>query len=189
MKKYFMVFKCAALVVLMLQAKSVNADNEIKNHRQFHPPVNIQENGYTITALFLRYQQKDSRESAAATGEVHYIQTEPFLPELNYVWEINGDEIASVFLYDGHRENRPGKSLFVITKSHIENDSFQGGVYSALELPVILQGRLALKFFPGDPLDEALKTCYEGVDLDADQAVTCLYKDEASITKFLDTGR
>ncbi|MFT6463621.1 hypothetical protein [Halopseudomonas sp.] len=189
MKKYFTAFKYAALMVLMLQAKLVNADNETKNHRQFHPPVNIQENGYSITALFLRYQQKDSRESAAATGEIHYIQTEPFLPELNYVWKTNGDEIASVFLYGGHPENRPGKSLFVITKSSIENDSFKGSVYSALELPVILQGRLALEFFPGDPLDEALKTCYEGIDLDTGQAVTCLYKDEASIARFLNTGR
>lgn len=184
-----MVFRCAALVFLMFQVKSLNASNYAENHRQFHPPVNIQENEYSITALFLKYQQEDSSEPVAATGEVHYIQTEPFLPELNYVAKVYGDEIASVFLYDGHPEKRPGKSLFVITKSSIENESFQGSVYSALELPVISQGSLALKYFPGDPLDEALKTCYEGVDMDADQTVTCCYKDEASITRFLNTGR
>lgn len=183
-----MVFRYAILVALILQTKSLNASNENDNHKQLHPPVHIQENGYAITVLFLRYQQEDNHESAAAIGEVHYIQTEPFIPELNYVWKVHGDEIASVFLYQGNPEGLPGKSLFVITRSSIENDSFQGSVYSALELPVILQERLALKFFPGDSLNEALKTCYEGIDLDTDQAITCLYKDEASIARLLNTG-
>ena len=176
--KNFKVATCLSLA-LTTQFTQASEGNPSNYQKQLHPPVKITEEGASIAVLFLKSNSEE------ATGEIVYLQTEPFLPELNYVWKIVDDEIVANFVYSGDSEAR-GKSLFLITRNKINNSSFHGHSYSSMELPLILEDKkLILTYFPEDLAEEKLTNCYDGYDPSSHEKMICPYKDELSVKKYL----
>lgn len=121
-----------------------------------------------------------------ANGEIYYFQIQPLASALEYVWKVEGDQIASVFFYDWKAPERAGRSMYVLTKSVISNKAFEGVSYSAMEFPLISEGdHLSLSFFPGDSQDSRLQNCYEGRNLESNEIINCTYNNASSIKKYL----
>lgn len=154
---------------------------------ELHPPVIITDKGNKVAVFFLKNNFRNSiSDSYIATGEIYYFQVQPLKPKLKYVWKIEGEQISSVFFYDWKTPERAGRSMYILTKTMVSNQIFEGSSYSVMEIPVILDGtKLSLNFFPGDFQDTNLQNCYEGVYIEENRAITCAYKNANDIKKYL----
>lgn len=76
--------------------------------------------------------------------------------------------------------------MYVLMKTIVSNQIFEGYSYTVMELPIMLEGdNLSLNFFPGDHKDPKLKNCYEGIYLEESKTATCAYKNASDIKKYL----
>jgi hypothetical protein len=154
---------------------------------ELHPPVVASLGDQKITVFFLKNNLKGQvREGHVPYAEIFYTTTNAVKPSLNYVWKVEGEQIASVFFFERKFLEQAGKSMFVLTKQKVSHIQFEGYSYSVLELPLFKDGdQLALRFFSGDPPDPELQNCLDGRNLADDVKVECAYKDAASIKKRL----
>ncbi|WP_449122543.1 hypothetical protein [Pseudomonas sp. MPG01] len=154
---------------------------------ELHPPVVASLGDQKITVFFLKNNLKGQvREGHVPYAEIFYTTTNAVKPSLNYVWKVEGEQIASVFFFERKFPEQAGKSMFVLTKQKVSHSQFEGDSYSVLELPLVKDGdQLALRFFSGDPPDPELENCLDGLNLADDVKVECAYKDAASIKKRL----
>ena len=151
-----------------------------------HPPVVVSVEQQKISVFFLKNNLKSRVEGMhVANAEIFVFPMNFGQPELKYVWKVEGEQIVSVFFYDWKSQNRSGKSMYVLTRSRLLNDVFDGATYSTMELPIIKDGdKLSVSFFPGESGDPYLHSCNEGWDLVTGKAVQCGYKDADSIKKY-----
>ena len=155
---------------------------------EMHSPVLISAEGKSVVAFFLKNNLKGKIKEYVADGEIYFMQNKPLVLGLNYVWKVEGDRIASVFFYDWNSPERKGRSMFVLTESDVSGESFEGKIYSVMELPVVVEeGELSLVYFKGDLLDSRLQSCYEGIDLRNGSKVSCAYKNAGDIKRYLST--
>lgn len=154
---------------------------------ELHPPVVASLGDQKITVFFLKNNLKGQvREGHVPYAEIFYITTNAVKPSLNYVWKVEGEQIASVFFFERKFPEQSGKSMFVLTKQKVSHSQFEGDSYSVLELPLVKDGeQLALRFFSGDPPDPELENCLDGRNLADDVKVECAYKNATSIKKRL----
>lgn len=154
---------------------------------ELHPPVVASLGDQKITVFFLKNNLKGQvREGHVPYAEIFYTTTNAVKPSLNYVWKVEGEQIASVFFFERKFPEQAGKSMFVLTKQKVSHSQFEGDSYSVLELPLVKDGeQLALRFFSGDPPDPELENCLDGRNLADDVKVECAYKDATSIKKRL----
>lgn len=154
---------------------------------ELHPPVVASLGDQKITVFFLKNNLKGQvREGHVPYAEIFYTTTNTVKPSLNYVWKVEGEQIASVFFFERKFPEQAGKSMFVLTKQKVSHSQFQGDSYSVLELPLVKDGdQLALRFFSGDPPDPELENCLDGLNLADDVKVECAYKDAVRIKKRL----
>lgn len=153
---------------------------------ELHPPVMVSEDKKKLVVYFLKSNFKNSiSEAHIAAGEIFYVQVHPLKADLKYIWKIEGEEITSVFFYDWKTPSRAGKTMYVLTRSPISSNHFNGVLYSTLAIPIISEGdTLSLIFFPGDPQDPKLQSCYEGIYLETKKATHCAYKNAGAIKKY-----
>jgi hypothetical protein len=154
---------------------------------ELHPPVVVSEDNKKLVVYFLKSNFKNSiSEAHIAAGEIFYVQVHPLNADLKYIWKIEGEEVTSVFFYDWKTPSRAGKTMYVLTRSPISSNHFNGVLYSTLAIPIISEGdTLSLIFFPGDPQDPKLQSCYEGIYLETKKATNCTYKNAGAIKKYL----
>lgn len=154
---------------------------------ELHPPVVASLGDQKITVFFLKNNLKDRVRDVHVPGaEIFYAPMNAVKPSLNYVWKVEGEQIASVFFFERKFPERAGKSMFVLTKHKVLHEHFEGDSYSVLELPLFKDGdHLALQFFRGDPADPELQNCLDGINREDGVEVVCAYKDAASIKKRL----
>ncbi|WP_348970321.1 hypothetical protein [Pseudomonas atacamensis] len=154
---------------------------------ELHPPVVASLGDQKITVFFLKNNLKGQvREGHVPYAEIFYTTTNAVKPSLNYVWKVEGEQIASVFFFERKFPEQAGKSMFVLTKQKVSHSQFEGDSYSVLELPLVKdREQLALRFFSGDPPDPELENCLDGRNLADDVKVECAYKDATSIKKRL----
>lgn len=154
---------------------------------QLHPPVIASLGKQKVSVFFLKNNLKDKVSNVhVADAEIFYTPINFGGPELSYIWKVEGEEIASVFFFEKKSADVAGKSMYLLTRSHVENKGFRGLTYSVMEMPIIKEGdKISIKYFPGDPLDSVLQNCNEGQDLVTGKAVICDYKDAAAIKKYL----
>lgn len=157
---------------------------------ELHPPVVASLGDQKITVFFLKNNLKGQvKEGHVPDAEIFYTSMSAVKPSLNYVWKVEGEQIASVFFFERKFPERAGKSMFVLTKNKVldrQYSHFEGDSYSLLELPLFMDGdHLALQFFRGDPPEPEFQNCRDGLNLEDDVEVECAYKDAASIKKRL----
>lgn len=154
---------------------------------ELHPPVVASLGDQKITVFFLKNNLKTQVTGVhVPAAEIFYSPANATRPELNYVWKVEGDEIASVFFHERKTPERAGKSMYVLTKRKESNRSFEGFSYSVLELPLRNDdNQLSLNFFRGDLPESEFQNCRDGLDLEESQDVVCAYKDAASVKKRL----
>lgn len=169
-----------------MQALAVGS-NDSRYVGELHPSVIVSEKDRKVVVVFLKSNFKNSIEGAhVATGEIYYLQVQPLVPALKYVWKVEGDQISSVFFFDWKTPGKSGRSMYVLTKNIVSNQVFEGYSYSVMELPIILDGNeLSLNFFPGDLQDSKLQNCYEGLYLEEGKVVSCAYKSAGDIKEYL----
>jgi hypothetical protein len=190
MNKFLKLFRRLLILQITFAAatQALAADGSDPRYvGELHPPVTISYRNKKMTVLFLKNNFKNSIEGThIATGEIYYIQVQPLTPEFKYVWKVEGDQISSVFFYDWKALERAGRSMYILTKTMISNQTFEGYSYSVMELPIISDGdKLSLNFFPGDPQDFNLQNCYEGLYFEEGKTVTCAYKSASEIKAYL----
>ncbi|WP_423204545.1 hypothetical protein PGC34_28130 [Pseudomonas kribbensis] len=161
--------------------------SDLQTIGELHPPVVASLGDQKITVFFLKNNLKDQvRDVHVPDAEIFYAPTNAVKPSLNYVWKVEGEQIASVFFFERKFPERAGKSMFVLTKHKVLHKHFEGDSYSVLELPLFKDGdHLALQFFRGDPPDPELQNCLDGINREDGLEVVCAYKDAASIKKYL----
>ena len=154
---------------------------------ELHPPVVASLGDQKITVFFLKNNLKGQVGGVhVPDAEIFYAPMNAVKPSLNYVWKVEGEQIASVFFFERKFPERAGKSMFVLTKHKVSHSHFEGDSYSVLELPLFKDGdHLSLQFFRGDPPDPELQNCRDGLNLEDDVEVECAYKDATSIKKRL----
>ena len=154
---------------------------------ELHPPVVASLGGQKITVFFLKNNLKEQAAGVhVPAAEIFYSALSAAKPTLNYVWKVEGEQIASVFFFERKSPARAGKSMFVLTKNKISHSHFEGDSYSVLELPLFKDGdQLSMQFFRGDPPEPEFQNCRDGLNLEDDVEVECAYKDAASIRKRL----
>lgn len=172
-------------VVALLAQQAIASDPQTIG--ELHPPVVASLGDQKITVFFLKNNLKGQvREGHVPYAEIFYTTTNAVKPSLNYVWKVEGEQIASVFFFERKFPEQAGKSMFVLTKQKVSHSQFEGDSYSVLKLPLVKDGdQLALRFFSGDPPDPELQNCLDGLNLADDVKVECAYKDAASIKKRL----
>lgn len=189
MKKYLKNYKLlfATLLVFCLDSSPSALASDLHYVAELHPPVIAEYEGAEIIVLFTKNNMKnDIHNVPVPSGEVFYMSRRPFIPKLNYVWKIEGEEVSSVFFYEWKTQPKAGKSLFLLTRNLLSNSSFSGYVYSVIEFPLIKEGsQLSLAFFPGDLQESALTNCRDGRDLSTGETVICPYKTAASVKSYL----
>lgn len=161
--------------------------NDPQTIGQLHPPVIASLGDQKITVFFLQNNLKgQAREVHVPDAEIFYAPMDATKPSLNYVWKVEGGEIASVFFFERKSPERAGKSMFVLTKHNVSDSHFEGSSYSVLELPLFRDGdHLSLQFFRGDPPEPEFQNCRDGLNKEDDVEVECAYKDAASVKKRL----
>lgn len=178
-----------ALLISVLMAVGALAagDSDSRYVDEFHPSVVVSEGGSKIVVLFLKNNfQRSIKDAHVPSGEIYFIQVQPLASKLKYVWKVEGDQISSVFFHGSKSLRREVRSMYVLMKTLVSNQLFEGYSYSVMEFPIILEGdKLSLDFFPGDHQDAKLQNCYEGIYLEEDKAVTCPYKSASGIKKYL----
>ena len=190
MNKFLKIFRQILIlhITLFVAMQALATDGSDPRYvGELHPPVMVSDKGNKIAVFFLKNNFKNSISNIhVATGEIYYFQVQPLTPELKYVWKVEGEQISSVFFYDWKTPERAGRSMYVLTKTVVSNQIFEGVSYSVMELPVISEGnKLSLNFFPGDLQDSKLQNCYEGLYLEESKTVTCAYKNANDIKKYL----
>lgn len=192
-KGYIKLKKCLTLfnrhfipfVVFGFVASNVFAD-AAPTIGEFHPTVVASLGEEKIAVFFLKNSLKAiAKEEHVADAEIYYSSLSSGKPSLNYVWKVEGDQIASVFFYEWKSPARAGKSMFVLTKRKLSNSAFDGIAYSVMEFQIRRDGgSVSLLHFSGDLPDPALDNCMEGADLVTGNKVVCAYKDAASIKNY-----
>lgn len=189
MKKYLKNYKLlfTTLLVFCLDSSPSALARDLHYVAELHPPVIAEYEGAEIIVLFTKSNMKNDIHNAhVPDGEVFYISRRPFIPKLNYVWKIEDEEVSSVFFYEWKTQPKAGKSLFLLTRNRLSNNSFSGYEYSVIEFPLIKEGsQLSLVFFPGDLQESTLTNCRDGRDLSSGKTVTCPYKTAASVKNYL----
>ncbi|WP_339466453.1 MULTISPECIES: hypothetical protein [unclassified Pseudomonas] len=182
----FSGFLCAIGLMAGLSAQLALAGDP-QTIGELHPPVVASLGGQQITVLFLKNNLKEQATGVhVPTAEIFYSALNAAKPTLNYVWKVEGEQIASVFFFEHKSPARAGKSMFVLTKNKISHSHFEGDSYSVLELPLFKDGdQLSMQFFRGDPPEPEFQNCRDGLDLEDDIEVECAYKDAASIKQRL----
>lgn len=190
MKKSLKIFNQALILQITfftaMQASAADGGDP-RYVGELHPPVVVSDKNEKIAVFFLKNNFKTSiANDHIATGEIYYFQIQPLAPELKYVWKVEGDQISSVFFYNWKTPDRVGRSMYVLTKTSVSNQAFEGASYSTMEFPLISEsGNLSLSFFPGDHQDSRLQNCYEGRHIESNKVATCAYKDASNIKKYL----
>ena len=190
MKIYSKIFSKTLITCFVLTITQSALTAETSDPRyigELHPPVMVSEDNKKLVVYFLKSNFKNSiSEAHIAAGEIFYVQVHPLKADLKYIWKIEGEEITSVFFYDWKTPSRAGKTMYVLTRSPISSNHFNGVLYSTLAIPIISEGdTLSLIFFPGDPQDPKLQSCYEGIYLETKKATNCTYKNAGAIKKYL----
>jgi len=190
LKTYSKIFSKTLITCFVLTITQSALTAETSDPRyigELHPPVMVSEDNKKLVVYFLKSNFKNSiSEAHIAAGEIFYVQVHPLKAELKYIWKIEGEEITSVFFYDWKTPSRAGKTMYVLTRSPISSNHFNGILYSTLAIPIISEGdTLSLIFFPGDPQDPKLQSCYEGIYLETKKATHCAYKNAGAIKKYL----
>lgn len=172
-------------MVALLAQQAIASDPQTIG--QLHPPVIASLGDQKITVFFLKNNLKGQvKEGHVPYAEIFYTSMNAVKPSLNYVWKVEGEQIASVFFFERKFPEQAGKSMFVLTKQKVSHSQFEGDSYSVLELPLVKDGdHLALRFFSGDPPDPELENCLDGLNLADDVKVECAYMDATSIKKRL----
>ena len=172
-------------MVALLAQQAIASDPQTIG--ELHPPVIASLGDQKITVFFLKNNLKGQvKEGHVPYAEIFYTSMNAVKPSLNYVWKVEGEQIASVFFFERKFPEQAGKSMFVLTKQKVSHSQFEGDSYSVLELPLVKDGdHLALRFFSGDPPDPELENCLDGLNLADDVKVECAYKDATSIKKRL----
>ena len=190
MSRYLRCLSRSACFFLLCLSLSATAESLLDERYvgEMHSPVLISAEGKSAVAFFLKNNLKGKIKEHVADGEIYFMQNKPLVLGLNYVWKVEGDRIASVFFYDWNSPERKGRSMFILTESDVSDESFEGKVYSVMELPVVVEeGGLSLVYFKGDLLDSRLQSCHEGIDLRDGSKVSCAYKDAGDIKIYLST--
>ncbi len=187
MKKWFMIFKMLVIPFLYPISNAWAIDKPTIG--ELHPPVEISIGQEKISLFFLQNNLKlIATDAHVPTAEVFYLSEASHKLSLNYVYKIEGDQIASVFFYDWVSREKEGKSMFVLMKSRLSTKEFEGFTYSTMEFPIVKDGQhMAVKFFPKDLPDSVLGNCTEGRNLINGEAVSCGYKTAIDIKKYLVT--
>lgn len=190
MKIYSKIFSKTLITCFVLTITQSALTAETSDPRyigELHPPVMVSEDNKKLVVYFLKSNFKNSiSEAHIAAGEIFYVQVHPLKADLKYIWKIEGEEVTSVFFYDWKTPSRAGKTMYVLTRSPISSNHFNGVLYSTLAIPIISEGdTLSLIFFPGDPQDPKLQSCYEGIYLETKKATHCTYKNAGAIKKYL----
>lgn len=188
MKKYSKVFKTLKTCTFAVGFMISNAwAAETPSIGELHPPVVAAVGQQKIVVYFLKNNLRDKvKGEHVADAEIFYSSVNSDKPTLNYVWKVEGEQIASVFFYEWKSPDRSGKTMYVLTKSKLSNSEFDGVTYSTLELPLIKDGdKLSVSFFSGDSSDSILQNCREGRELATGRNAVCAYKDAGSIKKYL----
>ena len=172
-------------MVALLARQAIASDPQTIG--ELHPPVIASLGDQKITVFFLKNNLKGQvKEGHVPYAEIFYTSMNAVKPSLNYVWKVEGEQIASVFFFERKFPEQAGKSMFVLTKQKVSHSQFEGDSYSVLELPLVKDSdQLALRFFSGDPPDPELENCLDGLNLADDVKVECAYKDATSIKKRL----
>lgn len=172
-------------IVALLARQAIASDPQTIG--ELHPPVIASLGDQKITVFFLKNNLKGQvKEGHVPYAEIFYTSMNAVKPSLNYVWKVEGEQIASVFFFERKFPEQAGKSMFVLTKQKVSHSQFEGDSYSVLELPLVKDSdQLALRFFSGDPPDPELENCLDGLNLADDVKVECAYKDATSIKKRL----
>ena len=154
---------------------------------ELHPPVLVSIAHQKVSIFFLKNNLRDSATYPHVAGaEVFYSSVVANKPSFNYVWKIEGDEIASIFFYDWTSPEKKGTSMYVLTKSHLSTAEFEGVTYSTMEFPILKDGtNVVVSFFPKDLPDAALQNCNEGRNLISGMPISCAYKNASDIKKYL----
>ncbi len=162
-------------------------DGYLRYIGEMHPPITITEDGKKIEVFFMRNNRKADIDDHVAEGEIYYFQFAPLESKLHYVWKVEGREIISVFLYGSQQRDYKQRSMYVLTKTPVADSLHKGAYYSTMEFPVISEPeKLSVNFFlKGDPQDENLLNCFEGVEVKTGSILRCDYKYAASIKKYL----
>ncbi|MEB0225359.1 hypothetical protein RHM58_07515 [Pseudomonas sp. 10S4] len=185
---FYRVFSgvCALAIMIGLSSQSALAE-DARTIGELHPPVIASLGDQKITVFFLKNNLKGKVvETHVPYAEIFYSPINVAKPSLNYVWKIEGEQIASVFFYERTLPDRAQKSMYVLMRSKASNAGFEGVSYSVMELPLIKNGdELSVAFFTGDQEYPALQNCNDGRDLTTGKEVVCPYKDAASIKKYL----
>lgn len=185
---FYRVFSgiCVLAIVIGLSSQSALAE-DARTIGELHPPVIASLGDQKITVFFLKNNLKEKVVGTHVPyAEIFYSPMNVAKPSLNYVWKIEGEQIASVFFYERKLPDRAQKSMYVLVRNKVSNAGFEGVAYSAIELPLIKNGgELSVAFFSGDQGFPALQNCNDGRDLTTGKEVVCPYKDAASIKKYL----
>jgi hypothetical protein len=185
---FYRVFSgiCAFAIMIGLSSQGALAE-DLRTVGELHPPVIASLGNQKITVFFLKNNLKGKVvETHVPYAEIFYSPINVAKPSLNYVWKIEGEQIASVFFYERKFSDKTQKSMYVLMKSKVSNAGFEGASYSVIELPLIRNGdELSVAFFSGDQEYPALQNCSDGRDLATGKDVVCPYKDAASIKKYL----
>lgn len=166
MKEYLKIFNLLILSLFLslpLFAKDIDI-------QRLHPDFNITEGVKSLRLIFIK-DNKSARE----------VFTIDENNKKEYIKNINDDEVVSVFQGDGITE---GNSVYLITRSKVQNDSRSGYYYNITELPIIdTESGISVKFFQGDPSPPELINCFDGTI--NGEVVTCKYKVAPQIKEYI----
>lgn len=88
---------CALAIMIGLSSQSTLAE-DVRTIGELHPPVIASLGDQKITVFFLKNNLKDKVVGTNAPyAEICYSPINVAKPSLNYVWKIEGEQIASVF--------------------------------------------------------------------------------------------
>lgn len=184
---FYRVFSGICVLAIMIGLSSqITLAEDARTIGELHPPVIASLGDQKITVFFLTNNLKGKVvETHVPYAEIFYSPMNVAKPSLNYVWKIEGEQIASVFFYERRLPDRGQKSMYVLVKNKVSNAVFEGVSYSVMVLPLIKNGgELSVAFFSGDQEYPALQNCNDGRDLATGKEVVCPYKDAASIKNY-----
>lgn len=139
----------ALAIMIGLSIQSALAE-DARTIGELHPPVIASLGDQKIIVFFLKNNLKSKVvETYVPYAEIFYSPINVAKPSLNYVWKVQGEQIASVFFYERNLPGRAKKSMYVLVKNKVSNSGFEGVNYSVMELPLTKNGdELSVAFFP-----------------------------------------
>lgn len=170
-KEYLRIFN---LIIVFFISSYIYADG-LKT-QQFYPDFNILEDGTTIRLVFV----KNNDPSGIKKAKIYSVNQ---ANEKEYVTKIVDDELISVFQAKGIAD---GNSVYLITRSKVQDGVRTGYYYSTTELPIIKEPQgVYIRFFKGDPVEPSLTNCFDGI-VNADSSrIVCKYTTPTAIKEYI----